>query len=158
MVSQRENSAEAYPTEAGGKNCQKAEDLAFADKLAKRLPPNEIERAEIDKARERTKARAPRVAMHVEDRRSGARVRYADHSDDEGHRYRLADAFGTRSLQFVYSMLNGLGKATADHSVEQGFSPGNSDEESVTKVPPCLSLDTWKFPATYWPSNVMVAL
>ena len=29
---------------------------------------------------------------------------------------------------------------------------------SVTNVPLCLSLETWKFPATYWPSNVMVAV
>jgi hypothetical protein len=105
-----------------------AEDQAFADKLAKRSPPNEVERAEIDKARKRTKARAPRIAMHIQDRRTGKPVLYADHSDEEGHRYRLADTFGTRSLQFVYSMLNGLGKATADHSESNGFSPGNSNQ------------------------------
>jgi hypothetical protein len=128
VVRERDNTGLAEPAEASAENCQKPEDLAFADKLAKRSPPNEIERAEIDKARKRTKARAPRIAMHLEDRRSGARVRYADHSDDEGHRYRLADAFGIRSLQFVYSMLNGLGNATADHSVDRGFSPGGCDE------------------------------
>jgi hypothetical protein len=50
------------------------EDHAFADKLGKRLPPNEAERAEIDKARKRTKARAPRIAMRIEDRETGARA------------------------------------------------------------------------------------
>jgi hypothetical protein len=120
--------AVAKAADKTAEECQAAEDQAFAAKLAKRLPPAEVERAEIDKARKRTKARAPRIAMHIEDRRSGTRTRYADHSDDEGHRYRLADAFGTRSLQFVYSMLGGLGKATADHSLDQGFSPGSSDE------------------------------
>jgi hypothetical protein len=103
------------------------EDHAFADKLGKRLPPNEAERAEIDKARKRTKARAPRIAMRIEDRETGARV-YPHHSDEEGHLYRLADTFGTRSKHFVYSMLKGLGKATEDHSVSQDFSPGSSDE------------------------------
>ena len=53
---------------------------------------------------------------------------YPDHSDEEGHRYRLADTFGTRSVQFVYSMLKGLGKATADHSLNLDFSPGGSDQ------------------------------
>jgi hypothetical protein len=128
VVRERDNAALAEPAEASAENCQKADDLAFADKLAKRSPPNEIERAEIDKARKRTKARAPRISIRIEDRLSGARVRYADHSDDEGHRYRLADAFGTRSLQFVYSMLNGIGKATANHSETNGFGPGSSDE------------------------------
>jgi hypothetical protein len=46
-----------------------AEDQAFADKLAKRSPPNPVERAEIEKARKRTKARAPRIVMHI--RRTG---------------------------------------------------------------------------------------
>ena len=45
-----------------------AEAQAFADNLAKRSPPEPIERAEIEKARKRTKARAPRIAMHIEDR------------------------------------------------------------------------------------------
>jgi hypothetical protein len=111
----------------GTKERNATEDQAFADKLAKRSPPNEVERAEIERARKRTKARAPRIAMHIEDRETGARL-YPDHSDEEGHRYRLADTFGTRSLQFVYSMLKGLGKATEDHSVSQDFSPGSSDE------------------------------
>jgi hypothetical protein len=35
------------------------EEQAFADKLAKRPPPDPVERAEIEKARKRTKARAP---------------------------------------------------------------------------------------------------
>jgi hypothetical protein len=43
-----------------------AADQAFADKLAKRLPPHPVERAQIEKARKRTKARAPRIAMHIE--------------------------------------------------------------------------------------------
>ncbi len=112
----------------GTKERKATEDQAFADKLAKRSPPNEVERAEIERARKRTKARAPRIAMHIEDcGETGARV-YPDHSDEEGHRYRLADTFGTRSLQFVYSMLKGLGKATEDHSVNHDFSPGSSDQ------------------------------
>jgi hypothetical protein len=36
--------------------------------------------------------------MHVEDRGKAGSVVYPTHSDDEGHDYRLADAFGTRSL------------------------------------------------------------
>jgi hypothetical protein len=65
--------------------------------------------------------------MHIEDRETGTRA-YPDHSDEEGHRYRLADTFGTRSVQFVFSMLKGLGKATADHSLNLDFSPGGSDQ------------------------------
>jgi hypothetical protein len=105
-----------------------AEAQAFKEKLAKRLPPGEVDRAEIDKARKRTRARPPSIGMSIEDRGIAGYVPYADHSDEEGHRYRLADTFGTRSLQFVYSMLNGLGKATADHSQSLGFSPGSSDQ------------------------------
>jgi hypothetical protein len=105
-----------------------AEEQAFADKLAKRPPPNPVERAEIEKARRRTRARTPRIAMHVEDRGKAGSVVYPAHSDDEGHRYRLADAFGTRSLQFVRSMLKGLGNATADHSLNLDFSPGSPDQ------------------------------
>src|SRR5262245_44579939 len=105
-----------------------AEDQAFADKLAKRPPTNPVERAEIKKARKRTKARAQRIAMHIENRGEAGSVVYPAHSDDEGHEYRLADAFGTRSRQFVYSMLNGLGKATEDHSLDYNFSPGNPNQ------------------------------
>jgi hypothetical protein len=105
-----------------------AEEQAFADKLAKRPPPNPVERAEIEKARKRTKARAPRIAMHVEDRGTGVPTLYPDHSDEEGHHYRLADAFGTRSRQFVHSMLKGLGNATADHSLNLDFSPASPDQ------------------------------
>ena len=101
-----------------------AEEQAFADKLAKRPPPNAVECVAIEKARRRTKARTPRIAMNIEDRGTAGRALYPDHSDEEGHRYRLADTFGTRSLQFVYSMLNGLGHATADHCQDHGFSPG----------------------------------
>jgi hypothetical protein len=87
-----------------------AEDQAFADKLAKRPPPNPVERAEIAKARKRTKARTSRIAINIAERGAAGRSIYADHSDEEGHQYRLADTFGTRSLQFVHAMLNGLGK------------------------------------------------
>jgi hypothetical protein len=89
---------------------------------------NRSKRAEIEKARKRTKARAPRIAMHVEDRGTAGIVVYPGHFDDEGHMYRLADAFGTRSRQFVYSMLNGLGKATEDHSLDCDFSPGSPNQ------------------------------
>jgi hypothetical protein len=105
-----------------------AADEALADKLAKRSPPHPVERVQIEKARRRTKARAPRIAMHIDDRGTGAPTLYPDHSDEEGHRYRLADTFGTRSLQFVDSMLKGLGNATADHSLDYGFSPGSANQ------------------------------
>jgi hypothetical protein len=55
-------------TEASEKAAEKrkaAGDPAFADKLAIRSPPNQVERAEIERARKRTKARAPRIAMHI---------------------------------------------------------------------------------------------
>jgi hypothetical protein len=120
--------AVAEAEESATEKRKAAGDQAFADKLAKRSPPNQVERAEIEKARKRTKARAPRIAMHIEDRGTAGIVVYPDHSDDEGHMYRLADAFGTRSRQFVYSMLNGLGKATEDHSLDCDFSPGSPNQ------------------------------
>jgi hypothetical protein len=52
-------------TERAGGEGKAAEDHAFANKLAKRSPPNKAERAEIERARKRTKARAPRIAMHI---------------------------------------------------------------------------------------------
>jgi hypothetical protein len=117
---------------------QAAERQAFTDKLAKRSPPDPVERAEIEKARKRTKARTQRVAMHVEDRGTAGIVVYPDHSDDEGHMYRLADAFGTRSRQFVYSMLNGLGKATEDHSLDCDFSPGSPNQLKFNAALPVI--------------------
>jgi hypothetical protein len=105
-----------------------AEDQAFADKLAKRPPPNPVERAAIEKARKRTKARSPSIAMNIEDRGAAGRSLYADHSDEEGHQYRLADTFGSRSLQFVHSMLHGLGDATANHSLDYDFNPGRPNQ------------------------------
>jgi hypothetical protein len=66
--------------------------------------------------------------MHIEDRGIGAPVVYPDHSDEEGHRYRLADTFGTRSLQFVYSMLKGLGNATEDHALGYDLSSGTPNQ------------------------------
>ena len=68
---------------ANAEERQAAEHQAFTDKLAKRPPPNTVERAEIEKARRRTKARTPRIAMHIEDRPTGGRAFYQDHSDDE---------------------------------------------------------------------------
>ena len=105
-----------------------AEEQAFADKLARRPPPNPVERAEIKKARRRTEGRTPSIAVNIEDRGTAGRALYPDHSDEDGHRYQLADTFGTRSLQFVYAMLNRLGHATADHSVDHGFRPGSPDQ------------------------------
>jgi hypothetical protein len=105
-----------------------AEEQAFADKLANRPPPNPVEHAEIKKARRRTKARAPSIAMNIEEHGSAGRAFYPDHSDEEGHRYQLADTFGTRSLEFVYSMLNGLGTATANHSLDSDFSPAPANQ------------------------------
>jgi hypothetical protein len=127
-VSEGFDPAVAEAAKRAAEERQASERQAFTDKLAKRSPPDPIERAEIEKARKRTKARAPRVAMRIEDRGAAGRAFYPDHSDEEGHRYRLADAFGTRSLQFVYSMLKGLGNATADHSLNLDFSPGSPDQ------------------------------
>jgi hypothetical protein len=110
-----------------------AEDRAFAAKLAKRPPPNPVERAAIEKGRRRTKARAPRVVMHIEDRGKQGTVVYPAHSDEEGHQYRLADAFGTRSLQFVCSILKDLGKATEDHSGQNIFPGGVDGRASFSK-------------------------
>jgi hypothetical protein len=67
------------------------------------------------------------MEIHFEDRGKGPRI-YPNHSDLEGHRYRLADTFGTRSLQFVNSMLKGLGKATENHSASYEFAPGSPDQ------------------------------
>jgi hypothetical protein len=120
--------AEVEAPEQAEEERRAAEAQALKAKLAKRLPPGEVDRAEIDKAKKRTKGRPPSIAMTIDDCRTGGSVHYPDHSDEEGHRYRLADTFGTRSLQFVYSMLNGLCKATADHSQNFGFSPGSSDQ------------------------------
>src|SRR5262245_61918465 len=127
-LSQGVDPAVAEATERATEERKAAEEQAFADKLAKRPPPNPIERAAIEKARKRTKARAQRIAMHIENRGEAGSVVYPAHSDDEGHEYRLADAFGTRSRQFVYSMLNGLGKATEDHSLDYNFSPGSPNQ------------------------------
>src|SRR5262249_44626312 len=69
-----------------------------------------------------------RIAMHIEDRGIAGRALYPDHSDEEGHQYRLADTFGTRSLQFVHAMLNDLGNATANHSLDSDFSPAPANQ------------------------------
>jgi hypothetical protein len=106
-----------------------AADQAFADKLARRSPPDKIERAAIDQATKRTRARARRVEMRIEDRGSKRRM-YAYHSDEDGRLYRLADTFGTRSLQFVNSMLKGIGRATEDHTQSNGFGPGSPDQSA----------------------------
>src|SRR5262245_30841013 len=108
-----------------------AADQAFADKLAKRSPPEPIERVEIEKARKRTKARAPRISINIEDRGTAGRAFYPDHCDEEGHRYPLVDTFGTRSLEFVRSMLHGLGIATADHLLGYDFSPGRANQVAM---------------------------
>src|SRR5215471_20630982 len=108
-----------------------AEEQAFADKLAKRPPPNPVERAEIEKARRRTKARTPRIAINIEDRGAAGRALYPDHCDEEGHRYRLVDTFGTRSLEFVRAMLDGLGYATADHLLDYDSSPGRPNRVAM---------------------------
>ena len=136
MSDRRDLSEDLNPTaaeanERAAAERKAAEDQAFAAKLAKRPPPNPVERAEIEKARKRTKARTPRIAMHIEDRPTGGREFYPDHSDDEGHEYRLADMFGTRSLEFVRSMLNGLGIATADHLLDYDFNPGRPNQVAL---------------------------
>jgi hypothetical protein len=114
--------AEKAETEA-----RAAEERAIADKIAKRSPPQDFEVAEIKKARRRTKKRHPTIAMHLEDVGDQRRV-FSYHLDDEGHGYRLVDAFGTRSFSFVCSMMEGLADATSDHSQEFGRKPGRSNE------------------------------
>src|ERR1700731_4190745 len=74
-----------------------AADRVLAHVAPKRQPPNRIEKAQIEKAKTRTKRRFPRIAMHIEDRATGSRAIFPHHSDDEGQVYRLADTFGTRS-------------------------------------------------------------
>jgi len=128
------DSALAQVAERAAAEHRAAEEQAFADKLAKRSPPDPVERAEIEKARKRTKARTPRIAMRVEDRGKAGSVVYPVHCDEEGHEYRLADVFGTRSLQFVYSMLKGLGTATEDHSLSLDLSPGSPDQLTLNAV------------------------
>jgi len=54
----------------------------FADKLAKRPPPNPIERAEIKKARNAPKPARPRNAINIEDRGAARRSIYADPEKD----------------------------------------------------------------------------
>jgi len=79
MTDGRDPSEDFDPTAAEAKQRavdkrKAAEDQAFADKLAKRPPPDPVERAEIEKARKRTKARAPSIVMHVEDRGTAGSV------------------------------------------------------------------------------------
>ena len=107
---------------------QATADQAFAAKLSRRSPPNEVERAEIEKAKRRTKGRSPRLAVHLEKRGAKAGRAYPSHSDEEGHRFRLADAFGTRSMEFVNAMLKGVGMATEDHSASKDYGPGSPDQ------------------------------
>ena len=64
----RDEPAEVEAAERAAEKCRAAEAQAFKAKLAKRLPPGEVDRAEIDKARKRTKARPPSIAMSIEDR------------------------------------------------------------------------------------------
>ena len=123
-----ENLTVAEEQEKVAAEIQATADQAFAAKLSRRSPPNEVERAEIERAKKRTKARAPRIAMHVEKRGAKAGRTYPGHSDEEGHRFRLADAFGTRSMEFVDAMLKGVGMATEDHSASKDFGPGSPDQ------------------------------
>lgn len=92
-----ENKQTLFGAEGGAKE-RDVPDQAFSDKLPGRSPPNKVERTAINKAIKRTRAWAPRVEMRIED---GTRRLYPCHSDEDGNLYRLADTFGTRSLQFV---------------------------------------------------------
>jgi len=124
--------ATAEAKEPAADRCKAAEGQAFADKLAKRPPPNPVERAEIERARKRTKARAPRIVMHVEDRGIAGSVVYPAHSDEEGHDYRLADAFGTRSLQFVRSISDSSAVRSANE--ERETLPVTSNEKGTLSL------------------------
>jgi hypothetical protein len=85
-------------------------------------PRSDRRRIRSNAPRSKRREGAPkRNAINIEDRGAARRAIYADHSDGEGHQYRLADTLGARSLQFVHAMLNGLGNATADHSLDYDF-------------------------------------
>ncbi len=70
--------------ERAGEEHKAVEKQAFVE----RQPPNEVELAAIERAKKRTKARAPRVTLQIDERGTSS-----PHSDVEGNRYRLADAF-----------------------------------------------------------------
>jgi hypothetical protein len=92
--------------------------------------PRDIERQAMEAARVRVQARSPRIAVSIKGAK-GLQLGRADHSDEEGHRYHLADVFGTRSLEFVASMLTELGQATKDHSSDLDMGPGSLDQTSL---------------------------
>jgi hypothetical protein len=117
VVSGNAENKQALPEDEGDTKELPALDQAFADTLAQRLAPNTLDQAAIQ----------PRVEMRIEDH-GGTRRMFAYHSDEDGNLYRLADTFGTRSLQFVNSMLRDIGKATEDHGENKGFLPGSPDE------------------------------
>ena len=89
---------------------------AFANKLAKRSPPNEVERAEIERARKRTKARAPRVAggpLGQRARPHPAVPQPPPLTAAQPKRGAIKPAL--RSTSFVLSLFN---RSTADYIVE----------------------------------------
>jgi hypothetical protein len=93
--------------------------------------PTEVEREGIATARRRTKKRPPSVAVVVRRAQDGRLHASPEHSDREGHAYRMADTLGTRSLEFVSTMMNSIGKATEDHSKMKDFGPGSVDQTAV---------------------------
>jgi hypothetical protein len=128
------NGIDLNGTMAPAQHDKMATDRVLAHVAPKRQPPNRIEKLQIEKAKTRTKRRFPRIALHIEDRPTGARAVYAHHSDDEGQEYRLADAFGTQSRHFVHAMLNSLGQATEDHSQTLGITSGTANEDTFNSA------------------------
>jgi hypothetical protein len=79
MTDTRDHSEHFDPTAAEKERAEQerraAEQQALADKLAKRPPPNPVERAEIEKGQEAHQS--PRAtALSIEDRRTGLRLLY----------------------------------------------------------------------------------
>jgi hypothetical protein len=102
--------------ERAGEERKAAEDRAFANKLAKRSPPNQVERAEIERARKRTKARAPRVAggpLGQRARPHPAVPQPPPLTAAQPKRGAIKPAL--RSTSFVLSLFN---RSTADYIVE----------------------------------------
>jgi hypothetical protein len=83
VVSGNAENKQALSEAEGDTKERHAPDRAFADKLARRSPPNKVERTAINKAVKRTRARAPCAEMRIEDH-GGTRRMYPYHSDEDG--------------------------------------------------------------------------
>lgn len=134
MNRKRERQAQAAQTLATIKTSNGAEPDGQTERksvIGIKRGPNDVEREGIATARERTKARPPSIAVLLRQAHDGRLLASAEHADQEGHTYRMADAFGTRSLEFVAAMMNSIGKATEDHSEMKDLGPGSLDQTAV---------------------------